>query len=445
MPDTKKTTSRSLPIRAFFIVILALMVGSLLLTAYWRYRDLAAQSDARKSEGTSPTYQFQVSGPSMVPSLYGPACPTVCQRCERSERVEAKFDQLLPRHRICSVCGGALKRVALASDETLVPGDIIQIRELSQAEKAKLKIGDVVAINHKAKLSVKRIAALPGDEITIKGQRILVNNQRLEDIVAYRSTSRKTARSTVPIPTANWLVVDEDGRQFESRWKSDGKSALWQQADQSTWTLQGDTTGDDQWSDWLIYHHRNIYLQDQDGKAAIGPVMDDDAFNLGLPRKLNEADRLAVAAEINHSRAVTLQAAFWSADAIMVAKLQVSAEGKWHATYYDTKPIDKEQESQFPVTKASPIAIRFAGLKNQIQLKKLAVSRMVEFRLRSSDSDRFYPLRLKQGQAFMLGDNVTASEDSRQWGPIPIDHIVGKVINAKTQVSDSIPATTNRE
>ena len=39
-----------------------------------------------------------------------------------------------------------------------------------------------------------------------------------------------------------------------------------------------------------------------------------------------------------------------------------------------------------------------------------------------------YPLRVQEGAVFVLGDYRTQSQDSRDFGPIPLDHIQGKVI-----------------
>ena len=39
-----------------------------------------------------------------------------------------------------------------------------------------------------------------------------------------------------------------------------------------------------------------------------------------------------------------------------------------------------------------------------------------------------YPLRVQEGMAFVLGDYRTQSRDSRDFGPIPLDDIQGKVI-----------------
>lgn len=39
-----------------------------------------------------------------------------------------------------------------------------------------------------------------------------------------------------------------------------------------------------------------------------------------------------------------------------------------------------------------------------------------------------YPLRLQEGQYFVLGDNVASALDSRFWGGLDRDRIIGKVV-----------------
>lgn len=47
------------------------------------------------------------------------------------------------------------------------------------------------------------------------------------------------------------------------------------------------------------------------------------------------------------------------------------------------------------------------------------------------------PCKVPAGQLFVLGDNRSASSDSRHWGFVPIDHVIGKVLEPR--VPDDLP------
>jgi signal peptidase I len=37
-------------------------------------------------------------------------------------------------------------------------------------------------------------------------------------------------------------------------------------------------------------------------------------------------------------------------------------------------------------------------------------------------------IRVPQGYVFLMGDNRGSSDDSRYWGPLPVDRVIGKAI-----------------
>jgi type IV secretory pathway protease TraF len=61
------------------------------------------------------------------------------------------------------------------------------------------------------------------------------------------------------------------------------------------------------------------------------------------------------------------------------------------------------------------------------RLRQLTVRRRVEYRTGPSDNRDRYPLTLSEGEYFLVGDNVPISRDSRHWGGVGGDRIVGRV------------------
>ena len=51
------------------------------------------------------------------------------------------------------------------------------------------------------------------------------------------------------------------------------------------------------------------------------------------------------------------------------------------------------------------------------------------------DTDSLEPLVLIAGEYFLLGDNRPQSNDSRHWGPVPLESIVGRVVAADSRMS----------
>ncbi len=72
-----------------------------------------------------------------------------------------------------------------------------------------------------------------------------------------------------------------------------------------------------------------------------------------------------------------------------------------------------------------------AGPGERIQIEGGQVSvdgvRLEEEYLRRISTTSMHPVRLADDEYFVMGDNRTGSQDSRHWGPLPADHIIGKV------------------
>ena len=138
---------------------------------------------------------------------------------------------------------------------TLTAGTVCQCQAIS----ADLRIGDVVAVDWSGKRRVKRVAALPGDVVELDRGRLLVNQQRLEDLLADRDFRGTIAPARVPVAAS-----DQDWNELSVRHLNyPGRC----------WVLE--------------YRNRHA-------GGRVTPIMDDYPGNHSVRRILNPVDRLAV-------------------------------------------------------------------------------------------------------------------------------------------------------
>jgi type IV secretory pathway protease TraF len=287
------------------------------------------------------------------------------------------------------------------SPETSAAGDVVSIRPLGPGEPTR---GDLVAVRWQGGLHVKRVVGLPGDTISLDALRLRIDDQRIEDLLA--ASGRE-------LPS---LLVDSDAHRPRSRWAPRGDDGGWTRTPQRIWQSIAENPA------WLVYEHRSVYRHPQPG-----PVLDDYPFNVTLARKLFGVERLLVRARVDAEPQTEVEVAFWSAAGIRRARVRPADRSELAVGWYDAEPCDAENsEGQPPVTANDPLAIRIRG--GPITLAKLTIERFVEYRLRPHDDRAAYPLRLGEGECFVLGDNVPVSVDSRNIGPVPLVSIAGVVV-----------------
>jgi Signal peptidase, peptidase S26 len=327
----------------------------------------------------------------MVPSLWGRSLLLRCDQCELSWRVDAT--QAITTPAMCWHCGAAVD-VA----RTTRPADVVDMLPLAGRE---LKRGDIVVLQQNNELHVKRVLGLPGDTIELQGLRFSIQGQRLEDLLDPRSSA----------PT---MPVDHDASRIESRWSDDSADSedCWTRdpATRNWQACQGTTS-------WLVFHHLSVHDHQQPS-----PVWDDYPANVTLQRRLFPVDRLSVHGRLVESQLpVQLEIAFWTESGIRTGIVQLQ-EQEFSVNVNDAQP---NSDTDIPVTEHSPIALRISN--GPATIASLSVRRQVEYRLRPHDDRTKYPLAVEPATYFVLGDNVPVSIDSRDFGLIAKEDIVGIV------------------
>ncbi len=339
---------------------------------------------------------FRVSGFSMAPTLYGDYQIMSCPQCSTQTKVATESASALAasaRTAECWHCGAKFKCDSDAIDSHVIEGDLVQVSGIGPTSGKRIRIGDIVAVRVDGIMRVKRILGLPGDVVSVNQRRLLVNGRRLEIVLAESNGGNDAAL----------IDVDIDQQRSDSRW-----------ADA--------TEGGD--SDWLVYHHRSVYEHSRTSE-----IYDDYPCNVDVIRQLDPVDQLAVTLSL--AAAATIDVAFYSDNGTRIATRQHVANEPLTITIGQA-----ELAETIALTPQTPIAIRVRDEQAQgeqsqdkqgkrVQWNDLRVRRSVEYRLRRRDSDAVYPLQLNQDECFIVGDNVPISVDSRDFGPLPMDNIVG--------------------
>ncbi|TWU37110.1 Peptidase S26 [Novipirellula artificiosorum] len=311
----------------------------------------------------------------------------------------------------CWHCGDALDVAQLLAGSAqpraiLVPANLVHVEPVGWTRPATdgVTVGDLVALLIDGRLRVKRILATPDDTVTVDRLRLRVNGRRLEDVMADLGTETQTM-----------IPVDHDPLRTESRWKPHHDTTSWIRRSQNWHT---DSANDDS---WLVYHHRAVYDQSQSSA-----VFDDYPINLHVTRQMAPIDRLALrlcfpeTEDTAGENTVSVRVAFWTPRGTQEVSVAVPRNRSTTIRCYDaTEP------SQLVLTPETPIGISTSN--STATFSDLSVMRFVEYRLNRRDDRIPYPMRLGANQYFVVGDNVPVSIDSRQFGAISADQIVGKV------------------
>ena len=400
-------------IRFIFLISIgsAVLLFVLKKAANYSQRNLqSAVSNTSSSVASMHQGWFRVSGPSMAPTLLGKSRQWVCDRCR-----ETHFFFLLNPSASMVDCGVCADKKVDVNSLKQCPGDQVQISVYKgQKSSAIARRGELIAVDYQGSMHVKRLVGLPGDTIGLSGSHLTVNSIRLEDVIGAEQ---------VPFPVP-WFIVDKDSFSADSVWESVndsvGSHEPWARDSSGVWNSVGNEPG------WLVYVPSR-----KNGKHIASPIWDDLTFNVGIQRKLFPVDRLRVSGIALVPTRIKVQ--FWTSEGVKLALREVGENQSFGLSVYDAVDLSSNELSQSPVSQTEPIAISFSG--SGARVKDLMLERSLEYRIRPHDPDR-YPITLSSSQYFVLGDNVAVSIDSRNWGPLEISSVMGKVDRVSRVLED---------
>ncbi|WP_419194458.1 S26 family signal peptidase [Novipirellula herctigrandis] len=302
------------------------------------------------------------------------------------------------RHEVpCWHCGKPHPRSLVQGEAVTVEGDLIKI----VPTPTELQLGDIIAANIDEQPRVKRILGTPGDTISIESLRLLVNTQRLEDILA-----------AAPNKSVATLPVDYDSHRKQSRWQPQLSRSGWTRSE-GKWRFTPPSASNA--NDWLIYHHQAVY--DQMRAAA---VMDDVPINVDESRRMAFVDRMAIGITSNAHSHATVEVAFFIDGETRTTNPVIIGEST--IIRCDQASVS-HGNAALELADVAPMAVRVtSGIAS---FDELNLFRSVEYRLRKYDDQSVFPITLGPTEYYIVGDNVPASVDSRNYGPIADSQILG--------------------
>lgn len=315
---------------------------------------------------------------------------------------------------------------------TLMPGDLCLIDEFQSISSASptdarwpasptvqmaslFRAGDIITIDYQADQHIKRVAAIEGDVVDLVEGRLLVNGIRLEDWIRHSLSAQgvslkdaviethENSPCHAPIPPALVRLQSKHGR----------------------WSALSDG--------WWLYQYLNPY---QAGRVTV--LNDDYPLNQKQHRQLYPVDRLAIHIEPMRLP-VDSDSSVGEVEVAMLAgeqqwKLQVAPDG-WASSQPPAASTSlaeslvssmRSEQSQVAIRlpKGSSWELSQAEGENG-QLPFVSLYRQIHYRDDCPSLD--YPVTLKPGQVFVVGDNVPVSVDSRTWGPLSLENVTGRL------------------
>lgn len=361
------------------------------------------ESGAQKA--STGLIQTRVTGASMSPTIWGDHALVTCQGCGIRWRANWQAEMRPQAAVPCWNCGFQIDVTDADVDAKL--GDLIKVdTDFYQAKQSSPAIGEIVAIQDSQGTRIKRVAAVEGQTVSIREGNLFCDGQKM--------------RSPSP-----WIEVHNDAFRLEGQswWQPESQNAAqsagWKQT-ASGFSVSLD--GSENPPAMLIYCHRAPYNGLRPDR-----VRDDYACNLAESRMLREVEELVVTADVEVTQATQLSWWNWRASS-PVCQSQHLRNGFHRIEMRWDQPNEISLDELIPAGIRPEQPIGLIIQHGSINLSHIAIYRPIVYWIDEKRSSLNFPLLLKPGEHFVIGDNVPFSVDSRHHGVVSRGQIVGKVM-----------------
>ena len=404
---------------------------------------------------------FIVPTGAMAPTIYGAHADVVCQNCGMKYAVSMSMQaQMLrertPVHASCPNCG---QPAEIGIDAPILQGDRILVDKISQPRRwdvITFKFPKDRRINY-----VKRLVGLPGETLEIADGGIFVNGRRLQ-----RGPSQSQDM---------WLLVYDSNLQAKRplpgspHWEPKEKSSRWKVAN-GQWTFEGNSAADDA----LVFAGRltnEITYNEQEHSRELAentpPLIGDIQLVCDLKQFSGEGS-LELRWEFCDQKIRATISADGKCEMLVSAIATAEEDGKPHKTVVRGRlqgplaagrlgfavrdgvayvmegnrvvarvpagPQDLAGVKLRLKEATEPCRLEILGSRCNAILSRIVLWKDIYYcnlsRMRGTESFPAWgctghPIRLGKGEYFVLGDNSSLSSDSRFWGPVPGDSVIG--------------------
>ncbi len=398
----------------------------------------------------------------MAPTLFGPHAELDCPACHIRWAVHWQ-PGLRPRGDVtCWNCGG----MTPIDTAALHPGDAVRL--VADRDPRNFDPGELVAVKLPANapitagsgadtLAVKRLVAGPGQRIDHRDGWLLVDGIPIGD--AFRQTLRTDPNEANRPATTSWpaLITVHDDRYRaanQGSWwepglvkpsRSNDAAPLLNAGPASRFRLAANGAP----TPWLAYRHRAVH-----DRLRPDVIRDDFPCNATEVRGLIAVDRLRLSLRLEAIRPGTLQVAFRFGERLSIRELPFAGTGlTGPGALEDPKPkaspggqidIDSESlgEGERPLAGTAAVGLpdgaqlAIRAVAGEAIVSDLVVRRPLAYRIDPRQAARFdWPIRLGDGEYYVLGDNSPLSIDSRDFGPIRSEGVIGRIEPSETALS----------
>jgi signal peptidase I len=404
----------------------------------------------------------RISGPSMAPTLVGEHYRLICQDCGAVNRYDATAPPRDGRV-VCWNCGAVNRHI---EDGPWLDGRRVWIDRWAYACRAPQR-WDVVAfpaVDDDSRLGVKRIVGLPGERVTFRQGDLVVDGR-----IVRKSLSQLRDMAV--------LVHDNDHQprpDLPPRWQRQSVASSWRGL--GTGFVFEPGALDSETLEWLSYHHWPGYAGTVP-RTQPSPILDNDSYNQQLSRRLNPVTDLLLACRITTPGGGG-RLALELAGPAGCYRVELRFDRRELALLQNSRELMCRSLPKFPFARGVLIELAWCdgqllfGIDGHELIRRIIVEdaadgdavegtsdtgvghhnkhprlgvgavglavtldRLQVFRdiyyLHSeslSVSDR-RSWHTGQDEVFLVGDNVPASQDSRQWphSGVPIERLLGRV------------------